>query len=99
MATSVAEVEEGFLHAAAFYDSLDSWVDLVAPFVRDGVRAGEPVMVAELPAQLAALEQALGDEAGAIALVDMIDVGRNPACIIPVWREFVDRHPGRPVRG
>jgi len=97
--TSVAEVEHGFLHAAAFYDNLDSWVDLVVPFVRDGVRAGEPVLVAELPAQLAALEQALGDEADAVALVDMIDVGKNPACIIPVWREFVDRHPGQPVRG
>jgi anti-sigma regulatory factor (Ser/Thr protein kinase) len=95
----VAEVERGFLHAAAFYDDLDSWVDLVAPFVREGVRAGEPVLVAELPAQLAALEKALGEEADAVALVDMIDVGKNPACIIPVWREFVDRHPGRPVRG
>ena len=99
MFTHVAEVEQGFLHAAAFYDDLDSWVDLVAPFVRDGVRAGEPVLVAELPAQLAALEKALGKEADAVALVDMIDVGKNPACIIPVWREFVDRHPGRPVRG
>jgi anti-sigma regulatory factor (Ser/Thr protein kinase) len=29
----------------------------------------------------------------------MIDVGKNPACIIPVWREFVDRYPGQPVRG
>ena len=99
MSTPVAEVERGFLHAAAFYDDLDSWVDLVAPFVRDGVRAGEPVLVAELPAQLAALETALGEEADAVALVDMLDVGKNPACIIPVWREFVNRHPGRPVRG
>jgi anti-sigma regulatory factor (Ser/Thr protein kinase) len=99
VSTPVAEGERGFLHAAAFYDNLDSWVDVVAPFVRDGVRAGEPVLVAELPAQLAALQQALGDEADAVALVDMIDVGKNPACIIPVWREFVDRHPGRPVRG
>jgi anti-sigma regulatory factor (Ser/Thr protein kinase) len=99
VSTPVAEVEQGFLHAAAFYDNLDSLVDLVAPFVREGVRAGEPVLVAELPAQLAALEKALGEEADAVALVDMIDVGKNPACIIPVWREFVDRHPGRPVRG
>ena len=72
VSTSVAEVEHGFLHAAAFYDNLDSWVDLVVPFVREGVRAGEPVLVAELPAQLAALEQALGDDADAVALVVMI---------------------------
>jgi anti-sigma regulatory factor (Ser/Thr protein kinase) len=97
--TSMPDGERGFLHAAAFYDSLDSWVDLVAPFVRDGVRAGEPILVAELPAQLTALERALGDDAEAVALVDMVDVGKNPACIIPVWREFVDRHRGRPVRG
>ena len=56
-------------------------------------------MVAELPAQLAALEKALGDEADAVAIVDMTDVGKNPACILPVWREFVDRHPGQSVRG
>ena len=97
--TKVPDAERGFLHAAAFYDSLDSWVDLVAPFVQEGVRAGEPVLVAELPAQLGALEKALGADAEAVALVDMVDVGKNPACIIPVWREFVDRHPGRPVRG
>src|SRR5262249_30332473 len=29
---------------------------------------------------------------------DMTQLGRNPACILPAWQAFVDRHDG-PVRG
>jgi anti-sigma regulatory factor (Ser/Thr protein kinase) len=29
----------------------------------------------------------------------MEEVGRNPASIIPLWRDFVDEHGGHPVRG
>jgi hypothetical protein len=35
------------------------------------------------------LRDALGGEAERVKLVDMARLGRNPACIIPAWREFV----------
>ena len=105
MATAHEEKVErpGFRHEAVFYDGLDDLVDVLEPFVLDGVRAGEPVLVVELPTPLRALRERLADSPevrdGDVALVDMLEVGKNPACIIPVWREFVARHPGRAVRG
>jgi anti-sigma regulatory factor (Ser/Thr protein kinase) len=42
----------------------------------------------------------LGGEDKGVEFVDMAALGRNPACIIPAWRDFVDRQTeGRPVRG
>jgi anti-sigma regulatory factor (Ser/Thr protein kinase) len=96
---TAACVMPGFRHEAAFYDSLDSLVGVLAPFVREGLRAGEPVLVAELPQQVQALREELGAEAEDVTFLDMAEAGRNPACIIPVWREFVAKHPGQAVRG
>jgi anti-sigma regulatory factor (Ser/Thr protein kinase) len=88
-----------FRHEAAFYDGLESLVDVLVPFVREGLEAGEPVLVAELPRQTRALREALGSDADAVTFLDMEEAGRNPACIIPVWREFVSKNAGRSVRG
>jgi anti-sigma regulatory factor (Ser/Thr protein kinase) len=88
-----------FQHEAVFYDTMDDLVEVVAAFVREGLRNGEPVLVAELPPQVEALRARLGPDAERVSFVDMAEVGRNPACIIPVWREFVATHRGVPVRG
>ena len=55
--------------------------------------------------RLSALRDALGDALGdvgrQVTFADMARIGANPAHIIPVWRDFLDRH-GRgtqPVRG
>jgi anti-sigma regulatory factor (Ser/Thr protein kinase) len=47
------------------------------------------------------LRHALATDAERVTLLDMADVGRNPARVIPAWREFVDQHrqTGRPLRG
>ena len=51
--------------------------------------------------KIAALRDELGDRATEVRFADMLDVGANPARIIPAWRAFVDEHggEGRPVRG
>ena len=69
------------------------------PFVREGVRAGEPVMVAMTADKIDLLRDALGADADAVRFADMHEIGRNPACIIPAWQAFVAEHPGRPMRG
>jgi len=70
------------------------------PFIRDGVRAGEPVLVVESADKIQMLRVALGDDAGAVLFADMADVGANPARIIPAWHDFVSRHgTGRRLRG
>lgn len=92
---------DSFRHEATFYRGNSDFVTTTAPFVRDAVRSGQPVMVAVVPERLELLSEALGDDAGAVRLVDMSRLGRNPANIIPAWRAFVDEHGrhGRPVRG
>ena len=83
-----------FRHEAVFYAGPEAFLDRVAPFVEEGVAAGEPVMVALEAPKLRALSERLGAAAERVELVDMGDVGHNPACIIPAWRDFV----GRPLR-
>lgn len=91
----------GFRHEAVLYrDGIGGLLDAVLPFVAEGLEAGEPVMVAEPPEAIAALEVALGGDSSRVTFVDMSTLGRNPARIIPEWLRFVDRFGGRgPVRG
>jgi len=74
-------------------------VDGVLQFVRDGIEAEEPTLVVLADRKIAALKEALGRDAEQVQFADMDAVGANPALIIPAWREFVDAHPGKTLRG
>jgi anti-sigma regulatory factor (Ser/Thr protein kinase) len=98
----VVTVSEGaFRHEALFYDGEDEFLSGTLPFIREGVAAGEPVLIAVGEAKIRLLERRLHGSEGGVRLVDMKRIGRNPARMIPLWREFVDDHSigGRPVRG
>ena len=71
------------------------------PFIREGLAAEQPVMVAVTPPRIDVLRDALGDEAGQVEFVDMVTLGANPARIIPAWRRFTEAHvpSGQAVRG
>ena len=72
----------------------------LVPFVRDGVEAGEPILVLVREPKIAMLRDALGDEARGVVFADMAKVGRNPGRIIAEWREFVrERANGTPLHG
>ena len=90
-----------FRHEVMLYDSAEAFVDEAAPFVRDAVAAGEPVMVAIAADKIALLRARLGDDADWVVFADMAELGANPARIIPAWQEFVDANAasGRPLRG
>ena len=89
-----------FRHEAYLFHDLDEFLAATVPFIKDGVLAGQPVMVAVTPQRLESLRDALGGDADRVSLVDMTELGSNPARIIPAWREFVDSHPeGAPLRG
>lgn len=100
-----ASQEEGpiehadFQHEALIYDCPDEYVAGAVPYLWAGLEAGQPLLVAVGPDQTALLERELGGDARRIRFLDMRDVGRNPASIIPVWQRFVDENGGRPVRG
>jgi len=82
-----------FRHEAVFYDGLDDFVAQMSAFIGEAVCAGEPVLVVVGAEKIERLQDVLGTPEG-VAFIDMSDVGGNPARIIPVWRDFVDRHAG-----
>jgi anti-sigma regulatory factor (Ser/Thr protein kinase) len=90
---------EGFRHAALLHSGEEGFVAAAVPFIRAGLAADEPVMVAVTPRKLAVLREALGADADAVALADMTAIGANPGRIIPAWQQFVDATGGRPARG
>ena len=55
-------------------------------------KRGAGVLIAVGAGRAAALAEALGEEAERVCFVDMPQLGRNPARIIPVWRDFVREH-------
>jgi anti-sigma regulatory factor (Ser/Thr protein kinase) len=71
------------------------------PFIRQWVKAGEPVLVVESVDKIEMLRIALGGDAHEVLFADMADVGSNPARIIPAWHDFVSRNrvAGRRMRG
>lgn len=90
-----------FTHEALLYAGDEGFLAGTVPFIRAGLGAREPVMVVVSRHKIALLRSALGPEADGVRFADMAAVGRNPARIIPAWREFVDEHAGggRPLRG
>jgi anti-sigma regulatory factor (Ser/Thr protein kinase) len=91
--------DAGYRHEALFYAGVDDFLDRIVPFVTDGLAAAEPVLVAAEDSKLGRLRDALAGDAARVELVDMGAMGRNPARVIPAWRDFVATYCGRPLRG
>ena len=88
-----------FRHEALLYSGVPDLIPRLAVFLREGIRAGEPALIALSPVKIELLRSELGGaDGGRFRYIDMSVLGRNPARIIPAWRAFVDEHPGR-VRG
>ena len=100
-AVKVALVEDSFRHEALFYEGDDGFLQGTLPFITDALDADEPVLVAVDPHRAELLKDALGDRAREVQFVDMHELARNPARVIPAWREFLAEHAaaGRPLRG
>jgi anti-sigma regulatory factor (Ser/Thr protein kinase) len=100
-AVKVALVEDSFRHEALFYNGEDGFLRGTLPFVTEALAADEPVLVAVREERASVLERALGAAAGGVRFVDMRQLGRNPARVIPAWSEFLSEHApgGRSVRG
>jgi len=94
MSTTDIHHADQFRHEALFYANEDQFLGGTVPFIRGGVRAGEPVLVVESAAKIGMLRAALGHDAGAVLFADMAGVGANPARIIPAWQDFVNHHQG-----
>lgn len=78
-----------FQHEALLYEGPDGFLTGIVPFIREGVRLGQPVLVVVGAEKIALLEEALGEEAEGVRFGDMEQIGRNPGRIIPVWHDFL----------
>lgn len=99
--TTPGRAQQSYRHEAFLWHDESDFAAGMVPFLEDGLDAGEPTMVAVIPEHSAWLRDALGPRAEDIEFVDMRELGRNPARIIPAWQRFLDTHAeqGRPVRG
>lgn len=97
--TALAEAHcDGLHHPALFYGDDEDYLDGVVSFVRDGLDAGEPTLVAVPGRKLELVSSELDGSSEQVELVDMALLGRNPSRIIPTVRAFTDSHPGRRTR-
>lgn len=87
-----SHVTGGFVHDLFLYADEDDFLAGTVPFIRGGLAAGEPVLVAVRSAKIDLLRDTLGDDADAAGFADTGEIGRNPAHMIPVWRQFVNEH-------
>ena len=101
MSSSAEHSKAEFRHEALLYVGWEEFIAGTVPFIRDGLSAGEPVLVVESAEKIEMLRLALGGDVGEVLFADMAQVGANPACIIPAWHEFVTLNaaPGRRMRG
>src|SRR5580704_18341292 len=84
-------------HQAFFYKGDDEYLAGILEFIEPALDAGQPVAIAVPAPKLELLRDGLGDRVAAIELLDMVELGKNPARIIPVVLSMIERY-GGPLR-
>jgi anti-sigma regulatory factor (Ser/Thr protein kinase) len=79
----------GFRHEAFFYSGDDEFLQGTIPYLEEGIYAGETVLVVLPEPRIRLIREALGAAAEAVEFWSMGNVGRNPARLIPAWRDFL----------
>jgi anti-sigma regulatory factor (Ser/Thr protein kinase) len=76
-------------HQAFFYEGVDAFVSETLPFVEEGLRDGDPIVVVAKTNNLAALREGLGDEAERVSLHDAQTWYSSPGKAFSACLEFV----------
>jgi hypothetical protein len=99
--TSPARSQQSYRHEAFLWHDASDFTAGLLPFIQDGLNADEQVMVAVIPEHTQWLREGLADQADQVTFVNMVELGANPARIIPAWQKFLDINLGRhrPIRG
>lgn len=82
----------GFRHQGCSYGSDAEFLAMAVPFVDDGLRRDEPVLVSTTPANLGLLREALGADAGRIVHAEADQFGRRPPRLAEALRRYWTRH-------
>jgi anti-sigma regulatory factor (Ser/Thr protein kinase) len=90
MRSGAAAGHLGYFHQAAFYAADDEFLAIVIPFLAEGVEAGEPVVVASIPAHRELIERALPAKAGAkVTYIGNDQQYARPAAAIREYRRML----------
>jgi len=89
MRTGAPTDRAGYVHEAVLYDSDEKFLDVVVPFLRQGVAAGEPCLVALAASTTGLVRAAMGDTAGLTFFDDRYD---RPASVIRSNRDLFTAH-------
>lgn len=82
------------MHVALFYRGAEDYADGVMRFVEPALAADEPVAIA-VPSVHTELLRARLSAAADVEFLDMVELGRNPARIIPAVETMLARDPER----
>ena len=95
--TVIASSRNQFRHLALFYHGRGEYLAVLADFIQASQARGDAVFVAvpKMNAQL--VHQEFGVNSAHMDLVDMAELGRNPARIIPALQAYAGKHDGRHV--
>ncbi|HZM77215.1 MAG TPA: sensor histidine kinase [Candidatus Limnocylindrales bacterium] len=86
-----------FRHIGLLHDTAAGYASGCAGFVRLGLNAGNPVLVAVPGSHARAIHDELGGDAGHVVFTDMAVAGRNPGRVIVSLLDFADSHPDQRV--
>jgi hypothetical protein len=87
----------GCRHEALVYSSADELVAASVPFLRQGLAAGEDLLVVLRERSVGALRAALGDDATRVEFRDSVDWYRSPEYSVASYTRYLDEHLGRGV--
>ncbi len=88
-----------FRHEAFLHRNDTEYTARLGRFVHEAIEAKEPLLVAVPGGRLDLLRRTGSISHPDVQLVDVADVGSNPARIIGVWNDFLDRVGDRSSRG
>ncbi|SDN57153.1 MEDS domain-containing protein [Allokutzneria albata] len=83
--------DAAFLHEACVYRSAGEFLATTLPFVRDGLRLGEPVLAVTTPANIELIGRALGPEADRVEFVDAHSWYGTPLATLSAYDRYVAR--------
>jgi anti-sigma regulatory factor (Ser/Thr protein kinase) len=82
------------MHQALFYTGEREYLDGVTAFVKPALKAGDPVAATTLPDTGELLRRELNGDGTEIEILDAVELGRNPARIIPAVERLRAKHEG-----
>ena len=86
-----------FRHLALFYHGRGEYLAALCSFIQASRARGEAVFVAVPQHHAQLVRQELGDDSAHVDLVDMAELGRNPARIIPALQAYAGKHDSQHV--